>query len=356
MRAAALGAVQLARRAGRASGRRRRLGRSGSATWWPSSSENAAHSSSPTSASRTSPAGTLAGVERGQPLERGRVGVAGLADPQRGGGRRDLLALCELVEHESMIALRRPPYIRRMVRSEAPYPLRSGAMIAVVTGAGSGIGRAAAQSADRGRLERRRRGAPGGAAAGDARRRRRARGAHRRHRSGLGRRAVHRDAAALRARRPAVQQRRRRASASRSPRSSYDDWQRVVDTNLTGSFLCAQAAFRAMAAQEPRGGRIINNGSLSAYVPRPYAIAYNATKHAVTGLTKSLVARGPRVRHRLRADRHRQRGDRDDRADERRRAAGGRLARGRADDGRRPTSAAPSRTWRRSRSTPTCSS
>jgi NAD(P)-dependent dehydrogenase (short-subunit alcohol dehydrogenase family) len=72
----------------------------------------------------------------------------------------------------------------------------------------------------------------------------------------------------------------------------YDDWKQVVDTNLTGSFLCAQAAFRAMAAQDPRGGRIINNGSLSAYVPRPYAIAYNATKHAVTGLTKSLSLEG----------------------------------------------------------------
>jgi NAD(P)-dependent dehydrogenase (short-subunit alcohol dehydrogenase family) len=72
----------------------------------------------------------------------------------------------------------------------------------------------------------------------------------------------------------------------------FDDWKRVVDTNLTGSFLCAQAAFRAMATQEPRGGRIINNGSLSAYVPRPYAIAYNATKHAVTGLTKSLSLEG----------------------------------------------------------------
>jgi NAD(P)-dependent dehydrogenase (short-subunit alcohol dehydrogenase family) len=73
---------------------------------------------------------------------------------------------------------------------------------------------------------------------------------------------------------------------------AYEDWQRVVDTNLTGSFLCAQAAFRAMAAQDPRGGRIINNGSLSAYVPRPYAVAYNATKHAVTGLTKSLSLEG----------------------------------------------------------------
>ncbi len=73
---------------------------------------------------------------------------------------------------------------------------------------------------------------------------------------------------------------------------SFEDWQRVVDTNLTGSFLCAQAAFRAMAAQEPRGGRIINNGSLSAYVPRPASVAYTATKHAVTGLTRSLSLEG----------------------------------------------------------------
>ncbi len=73
---------------------------------------------------------------------------------------------------------------------------------------------------------------------------------------------------------------------------AYEDWKTVVDTNLTGSFLCAQAAFRAMAAQEPRGGRIINNGSLSAYVPRPFSIAYTATKHAVTGLTKSLSLEG----------------------------------------------------------------
>jgi NAD(P)-dependent dehydrogenase (short-subunit alcohol dehydrogenase family) len=73
---------------------------------------------------------------------------------------------------------------------------------------------------------------------------------------------------------------------------TYEDWQRVVDTNLTGSFLCAQAAFRAMAAQEPRGGRIINNGSLSAYVPRPQSVAYTATKHAITGLTRSLSLEG----------------------------------------------------------------
>jgi NAD(P)-dependent dehydrogenase (short-subunit alcohol dehydrogenase family) len=73
---------------------------------------------------------------------------------------------------------------------------------------------------------------------------------------------------------------------------AFEDWRRVVDTNVTGTFLCAQAAFRAMAAQEPRGGRIINNGSISAYTPRPFAIAYNATKHAVTGITKSISLEG----------------------------------------------------------------
>ena len=73
---------------------------------------------------------------------------------------------------------------------------------------------------------------------------------------------------------------------------AFEDFKRVVDTNVTGTFLCAQAAFRAMAAQDPRGGRIINNGSISAYTPRPFAIAYNATKHAVTGITKSISLEG----------------------------------------------------------------
>jgi NAD(P)-dependent dehydrogenase (short-subunit alcohol dehydrogenase family) len=68
---------------------------------------------------------------------------------------------------------------------------------------------------------------------------------------------------------------------------SYDDWMRVVQTNLTGPFLCTQAAFRIMKAQEPRGGRIINNGSISAHAPRPNSVAYTATKHAITGLTKT---------------------------------------------------------------------
>jgi NAD(P)-dependent dehydrogenase (short-subunit alcohol dehydrogenase family) len=73
---------------------------------------------------------------------------------------------------------------------------------------------------------------------------------------------------------------------------SDEDWQAVVDVNLTGSFRCARAAFRLMAAQDPRGGRIINNGSVSAHVPRPNAVAYTATKHAITGLTKALALEG----------------------------------------------------------------
>jgi NAD(P)-dependent dehydrogenase (short-subunit alcohol dehydrogenase family) len=68
---------------------------------------------------------------------------------------------------------------------------------------------------------------------------------------------------------------------------SYEQWQAVVETNLTGSFLCTQEAFRIMKDQEPRGGRIINNGSISAHVPRPNSAPYTATKHAITGLTKA---------------------------------------------------------------------
>jgi NAD(P)-dependent dehydrogenase (short-subunit alcohol dehydrogenase family) len=72
----------------------------------------------------------------------------------------------------------------------------------------------------------------------------------------------------------------------------YDTWKAVVDVNLNGMFLCAQAAFGLMKRQKPQGGRIINNGSISAHTPRPMAIAYNATKHAVSGLTKSIALDG----------------------------------------------------------------
>ena len=71
-----------------------------------------------------------------------------------------------------------------------------------------------------------------------------------------------------------------------------DKWQAVVATNLTGPFLCTQEAFKIMKAQNPRGGRIINNGSISAHTPRPQTVAYTATKHAITGLTKSTALDG----------------------------------------------------------------
>jgi NAD(P)-dependent dehydrogenase (short-subunit alcohol dehydrogenase family) len=73
---------------------------------------------------------------------------------------------------------------------------------------------------------------------------------------------------------------------------TIEDWRKVVDTNLTGSFLCARAAFRVMKDQDPRGGRIINNGSISAHAPRPNSAPYTSTKHAITGLTKSLSLDG----------------------------------------------------------------
>lgn len=82
-----------------------------------------------------------------------------------------------------------------------------------------------------------------------------------------------------------------------TPRTPLEDlpleqWQAVVETNLTGSFLCAQEAIRIMKSQSPRGGRIINNGSISAVTPRPFSAAYTSTKHAITGLTKSIALDG----------------------------------------------------------------
>jgi len=73
---------------------------------------------------------------------------------------------------------------------------------------------------------------------------------------------------------------------------TFEQWTRAVDVNLTGAFLCAQEAIRIMKAQQPRGGRIINNGSISAHVPRPNSAPYTATKHAITGLTKCISLDG----------------------------------------------------------------
>jgi NAD(P)-dependent dehydrogenase (short-subunit alcohol dehydrogenase family) len=73
---------------------------------------------------------------------------------------------------------------------------------------------------------------------------------------------------------------------------TYEQWMAVVNANLTGSFLCAQEAIKIMKSQSPKGGRIINNGSISAHTPRPYSAPYTATKHAITGLTKSIALDG----------------------------------------------------------------
>ena len=73
---------------------------------------------------------------------------------------------------------------------------------------------------------------------------------------------------------------------------SFEQWSAVVAVNLTGSFLCAQHAIRMMKSQQPRGGRIINNGSISAHAPRPNSVPYTATKHAITGLTKCISLDG----------------------------------------------------------------
>lgn len=73
---------------------------------------------------------------------------------------------------------------------------------------------------------------------------------------------------------------------------SFEHWRAALDTNLTGAFLCTQQAFRMMKAQQPMGGRIVNNGSLSAHSPRPHSVAYTTTKHAMTGLTRSSALDG----------------------------------------------------------------
>ncbi len=129
---------------------------------------------------------------------------------------------------------------------------------------------------------------------------------------------------------------------------TYEMWRRVVPVNLDAMFLCANAAFRMMRDQSPRGGRIINNGSISAHVPRVGSVAYTATKHAVTGLTKSIALDGREFDICCRPDRHRQCGDAADGALDRRPDAAARADDAGAAHGREPC--------RRSRccSCPTC--
>ena len=135
---------------------------------------------------------------------------------------------------------------------------------------------------------------------------------------------------------------------------SFSQWQKVVDANLTGTFLCMQQAFKIMKAQTPRGGRIINNGSISAHAPRPFSSAYTATKHGDDRPHQGGLAGRAGVRHRGRADRHRQRDHRDDRTHDAR-ACCNRTAR--SPSSRAWTSSTwPTQwcTWRACRSMPMC--
>ena len=169
--------------------------------------------------------------------------------------------------------------------------------VAIVTGAGSGIGRAASLGllgrGIQGRLGR----APGRSAGGDRRHGRA------KQRSGVGRPDRRDRPDSVRALFETTKQVFGRldvlfnnAGSGAPPIPledlSIEEWRRVVDVNLTGVFLCIREAFRLMKDQEPRGGRIINNGSISASVPRPNSAPYTATKHAITGLTKSAALDG----------------------------------------------------------------
>jgi NAD(P)-dependent dehydrogenase (short-subunit alcohol dehydrogenase family) len=137
---------------------------------------------------------------------------------------------------------------------------------------------------------------------------------------------------------------------------TYEQWKQVVAVNLTGMFLCTQEAFRIMKSQDPRGGRIINNGSLAAHAPRPGSASDTATKHAVTGLTKSTALDGRKY------DIAGSQIDRRQRADGHLRADGVRRAPGRRERGRRAAhrrGARPPRRglqWPGCRSTSTCNS
>ena len=137
---------------------------------------------------------------------------------------------------------------------------------------------------------------------------------------------------------------------------TFEQWNTVVGVNLTGSFLCAQEAIRLMKAQTPRGGRIINNGSISAHAPRPNSAPYTATKHAITGLTKVISLDGRAFDIACGQIDIGNAATEMTRAHDARRAAGQRHDDGRAAHGRRSMSPTPCSTWRICRWTRTCNS
>ena len=189
--------------------------------------------------------------------------------------------------------------------------------IALVTGAGTGVGRGAALALMHagftvvlaGRRKDKLEEVAGRRGGG----RREPGRAGRYRRPGLDQGVVRQNQGNLRPARPAVQQRRHRRAGDAHGGPPLEQWNAVVDVNLTGAFLCAQHAIRMMKAQDPRGGRIINNGSISAHTPRPTP---RPTRRPSTPSRpdQADLARRPRLRHRLRADRYRQRRHRDDRA------------------------------------------
>ncbi len=176
--------------------------------------------------------------------------------------------------------------------------MASNGKVALVTGGGGGIGKASALAlAEEGFAVGRRR-PPSRAAAG---------GRQPKSKACRGRRSGSRPMSAIPHRSRRCSPRRRPISGGSSLFNNagfgaaapiedleFAKWKAVVDTILTGSFLCTQQAFRMMKEQNPMGGRIINNGSISAHVPRPFSVAYTSTKHAITGLTKSTSLDGRR--------------------------------------------------------------